>query len=71
MVKNNCGKGNTAIIQIGCTNDVSLRRYCLTGDLKNHKEEMPLVGNLRAISALLQAEENLSAKTLRWDWVGP
>lgn len=71
MVKNNCGKGNTAIIQTGWPNDVSLRRHCLTGDLKNHKEEMPLCGNLREISALLQAEENLSAKTLRWDWVGP
>lgn len=49
MVKNNCGKGNTAIIQTGWPSDVSLRRYCLTGDLKNHKEEMPLCGNLRAI----------------------
>lgn len=49
MVKNNCGKGNTAIIQTGWPNDVSLRRYCLAGDLKNHKEEMPLCGNLRAI----------------------
>lgn len=59
MVKKNCGKGNTAIIQIGWPNDISLRRYCLTGDLKNHKEEMPLCGNLRVISALHQAEENL------------
>lgn len=48
MVKNNCGKV-LAIIQTGWPNDVSLRRYCLTGDLKNHKEEMPLCGNLRAI----------------------